>query len=365
MKFTILLLMSLLVVNTHSDVSACSIFSFDSNSKKIVAKSYDWGFGHGSLTVNKRGVSKESLVLGDELKEGERLSSIKWVSKFGSVTFNQYGHEFPVGGMNEAGLIVEALVLADTHMAKREDLPAINELQWVQFQLDNYGNIDDVVNNINTLYIRTLLEGLHYFVCDRSGECATIEFLDEDVEIHKSKAAAMPYKVLTNDTYAEDLQYLGEFRGFGGEKDIPDSASTSPPARFVSLANQLVKNSCTDYEKRAYTSLARVKNKKDTYKTRWQIIYNMTDLKIHFRTKNLRRKRVISFSMLDFSCREPVQTFNLDSRSSAYDIYPELEDYSQSNNKRMVHKSLEEYEDYFSRDSLNRIVKYKGTTTCQ
>ncbi len=304
MKFAILLLITLFTVNSSSDLSACSIFSFDSNSKKIVAKNYDWNFGHGFLTVNKRGVLKKSLVLQDELKEGELLSSITWVSKFGSVTFNQYGHEFPVGGMNEAGLIVEALVLSDTHMAKREDRPSINELQWVQFQLDNYKNVDDVVNNINTLYIRTLLEGLHYFVCDRSGECAIIEFLDENVKIHRSKGEAMPYKVLTNDTYGEDLKYLGKFRGFGGEKYIPDSASTSPPARFVGLAHQLVKNTHSDYEKRAYTSLAMVKNKKDTYKTRWQIIYNMTDLKIHFRTKNLRKKRILSFSKLNFSCRE-------------------------------------------------------------
>ena len=32
-----------------------------------------------------------------------------WVSKYGSVTFNQYGRELPTGGMNEAGLVVETI----------------------------------------------------------------------------------------------------------------------------------------------------------------------------------------------------------------------------------------------------------------
>jgi choloylglycine hydrolase len=31
--------------------------------------------------------------------------TISWISKYGSITFNQYGREFPTGGMNEKGLV--------------------------------------------------------------------------------------------------------------------------------------------------------------------------------------------------------------------------------------------------------------------
>jgi penicillin V acylase-like amidase (Ntn superfamily) len=45
---------------------------------------------------------------------GESPNPAKWVSRYGSVTFNQYGCENPTGGMNEAGLVVEQMWLDES-----------------------------------------------------------------------------------------------------------------------------------------------------------------------------------------------------------------------------------------------------------
>ena len=34
---------------------------------------------------------------------------IEWISKYGSISFNQFGAEFPYGGINEEGLVVEIM----------------------------------------------------------------------------------------------------------------------------------------------------------------------------------------------------------------------------------------------------------------
>jgi Penicillin V acylase and related amidases len=36
---------------------------------------------------------------------------IEWISKYGSITFNQSGREFPHGGINEKGLVIEQMWL--------------------------------------------------------------------------------------------------------------------------------------------------------------------------------------------------------------------------------------------------------------
>jgi len=70
-----------------------------SKGRVLFGRNYDWNFGDGLIFVNKRGVAKTS-------SGSESPNPAKWISRYGSVTFNQYGRENPTGGMNEAGLVV-------------------------------------------------------------------------------------------------------------------------------------------------------------------------------------------------------------------------------------------------------------------
>ena len=97
------LLLTLILIAGYSSLYACTSFRLKDESKVVVGKNYDWIIDPGILVTNKRNMAKTAFVDPDE-------KPFKWVSKYGSITFNQYGREFPNGGMNEAGLVVEALL---------------------------------------------------------------------------------------------------------------------------------------------------------------------------------------------------------------------------------------------------------------
>src|SRR5215831_2572293 len=107
---------------------ACTTFMLTRGSERVVGKSYDWAMGQGLVIVNKRGVAKQSVPA----KPGDRAA--QWMSRHASVTFNQYGREFPTGGMNDAGLVVEVMWLDSSQYERADRRPSLNELQWIQYQ---------------------------------------------------------------------------------------------------------------------------------------------------------------------------------------------------------------------------------------
>jgi tRNA(Leu) C34 or U34 (ribose-2'-O)-methylase TrmL len=147
---------------------ACSAFYYNGENK-ILAKNFDWGFGQGYLIKNIRGQQKYSYGF-----RGNNVAG--WISKFGSITFNQNGKEFPYGGINEKGLVVEQLWLGNTEYQENNN-KTISELEWIQYQLDNYEKVDEVIENINSLTIKPIAR-IHYFLADKNGVSAVIDFVN-------------------------------------------------------------------------------------------------------------------------------------------------------------------------------------------
>ena len=85
---------------------ACSTFVIEDGTRRVFGKNYDWDVADGLVIVNKRGMAKRALIAGPAGTE----AAAEWVSRYGSVTFNQYGRELPCGGMNEAGLVMPVLL---------------------------------------------------------------------------------------------------------------------------------------------------------------------------------------------------------------------------------------------------------------
>src|ERR1051325_6901014 len=84
-----LFIVFLIILATNAN--ACTTFCIGS----LFGKNYDWSIGNGFLIVNPANLEKSSVS----------KHPAHWTSKFGSITFNQYGREFPHGGMNQAGLV--------------------------------------------------------------------------------------------------------------------------------------------------------------------------------------------------------------------------------------------------------------------
>src|SRR5689334_7033535 len=97
----------------------CTTFLLERGNERVVGKSYDWHMGQGFVVVNQKGIAKQALPM----KKGDQPA--RWISKFSSVTFNQYGREMPNGGMNENGLVVEVMWLDSSVYPEPDARPTV------------------------------------------------------------------------------------------------------------------------------------------------------------------------------------------------------------------------------------------------
>lgn len=275
---------------------ACTTFFINKNGKMVFGRNYDWVTGSGMIVANLRGLHKTSFPM----LEGK---TINWISRYGSITFNQYGKEFPTGGMNEKGLVVELMWLDNTKYPAPDQRPAISVLQWIQYQLDNCATIEEVIETDKILRIATVgTTPLHYLVADRNGNAATIEFLDGNLKVHRGDALIFP--VLANDTYQESLGYINSTSSL--------SESYSSGSRFVRACSMIrsyngakTKIPAVDY---SFNILDEVSQGDFT---KWSIVYDLTDLKIYFKTSEQPQRKFLSFSSFNFGCAERALFFDL------------------------------------------------------
>src|SRR5262249_35082932 len=135
--------------------------------RPVVAYNYDFHPSEGLLLVNKRGTVRRS-----RLESG----GARWTSRFGSVTFNQFGRDNPTTGMNESGLMVSLMWLDGSRYPDADDRPAVGILEWIQYNLDGRASVAEVVAGLDD--VRPASETpIHFYVADATGDAAVIEFL--------------------------------------------------------------------------------------------------------------------------------------------------------------------------------------------
>ena len=321
-----LLLGILLVVVFLASPHARACTAFLQDGALLAGKNLDWMLDEGLLIINKKGVAKRAMVL------DPREKTAQWISKYGSVTFNQYGREMPSGGMNEAGLVVESLMLFGTRNPAPDERPGL--IAWAQYQLDNCRTVAEVVATDTKVRISpTMPMPLHFFVCDREGGAAVVEFLDGKLVCHTGDK--LPHKLITNNTCEESLAYLGQHDGFGGSKPIQRSSQDSLD-RFVIATERLKtfrpqdsKPSPVQY---AFETLAMVRQGDAT---KWSIVYDLKNLEIHYKTGRCADVRTVQLAGLDFSPQTPVRVASINAAHTGV-LNPHFFDYDTDLNKWLV-----------------------------
>jgi choloylglycine hydrolase len=284
------------LLEASAPARACTTFAFPAN---IVGKSYDFSFGDGLAIVNKRHVAKRALLF------DERANAAEWVSRYGSLTFNQFGRELPMGGMNEKGLVVEVMWLRASDYGDDSDpRPALNELQWIQYLLDTAATVKEALAQAAKVRVKRAYAPVHYMACDRSGACATFEYLRGALVTRAGKAAPVP--VLTNDTYDESLAYLEKHVGFGGTRPVP--AGPDSLERFARAASMAKGYRGAKPVEHAFAILQSVYG---VGFSRWNIVYETTAGRVHYRNAGEKEVRSLDFAAIDFSCRTPGKVLDL------------------------------------------------------
>jgi choloylglycine hydrolase len=279
---------------------------------------------------------------------------------FGSVTFNQYGREFPQGGMNEAGLVVESMALKSTRFPapdSRSYFP--NALLYRQYLLDTCSSVKDVIESdskVRISYDASKGIGIHLQILDRDGNAAIIEFLDGKTVVYTGES--MPVRVLANDTYQESLEYWKR-----GMSPIWDSGNSIE--RFTTAAN-LVQNNAMALSKPSLEQTFDYLGRVASNSTRWSIVYDNRGMKIHLRTESNARVRTIDVAKFDFSCKTPVMALNIND-NLAGDVTRNFQNYDPETNTQLVKTSNRKLGSRFRLPDqvLEFLGKYPQQCKCQ
>ncbi len=327
--FTLCILLIFLIPQLSQ---SCTAFCLDKGDQVVFGKNTDYMVDDCLVIANKRGVKKTALT--DHTKDIGQPA--RWTSKYGSITFNQFGREFPYGGINEAGLVIELLGLWETEHPAPDSRPLISPLQWPQYQLDNFSSIEEVIASDAKIRVAGSpleFDLLHYLVRDRKGHCAIIEFLDGKMVYYTNET--MPIKVLTNTPYKE----LIEFRQKG---NLPTTNRGRSVERFTTVADMIgrydrkTSKSAVDY---AFDILKSVEVIGDVA-TEWSIVYDIKNLRIHFRTLENQNIRHVDLKHFDFSCQTPVKVYDIQTDQSG-NVTKKFIDYTQQINQQLVRNAFE------------------------
>lgn len=345
----------------------CTTFVLHQGNRLVFGRNLDWPTGTGLVMVNPRNLEKVALVYPSE-------KPANWVSKFGSITFNQVGRDLPYGGMNESGLVVESMTLDKTVYPSKDNRYAIGACQWIQFQLDNYSTIEEVISSDTFLRIVDANSKFHFLICDRLGHAAAIEFLNGKMVCHAGKD--LPVRVLANSTYEESLSC---YNNNGDTQSNRSLYNFCTAARQTNQPDVSANDSTIHYAFRALHAVSQGLG------TKWSVVYDVTDMKTYFKVfetptivgeKKIFKKppgyeaitKMVDFKGLDFNCSGAAKVLDLDCAHEGV-VNQYFVNYSTGINKEFIAKAFTFFKGWglnieLKEEELDYLAKYPETFKC-
>jgi choloylglycine hydrolase len=361
-KFLTIILLCLINVVAYP----CTTFVLRQQNKIVFGRNLDWITGSGLIMTNPRNVKKIALV-------DPSQKPIQWISKYGSITFNQIGRDLPYGGMNETGLVVEHMTLEQTQYPTKDDRYAISANQWIQFQLDNYSTIAEVISSDTLLRIVDATSKYHFLICDRLGNVATIEFLDGKMVNHIQNS--LPIPVLANSTYASSLECY---------KNDGNTDSNRSLYNFSTAAHKIQEIKKSSNDSIVNDAFKVLKSVSQGVGTKWSIVYDITNMKIYFKIfetptivgeqkifmkqPGQAELKFVDFKHFDFNCSKNVKVLNLNENSSDA-VNNQFINYSTEINKEYITKAFTFFKDWgfnlnIGSEQIDYLAKYPESFTC-
>jgi choloylglycine hydrolase len=263
--------------------NSCSLILWNDNGQAVVAaRTWDlYREDEARLVYLPRGIARRGVAEGN---------AAQWKSKFASAVLTA----FDAGasdGMNEAGLSAHLLYLHGTEHETPDTRPAVSNLQWAQYVLDNYATVAAALDGLKTVQVVSSKAvgrewPLHLAIEDATGDSAVLEYVDGKLVVHHGKDVT----VMTNEpTMDEQLANLKRYKLFGGDLSMP--GDVDPASRFVRASSYLktLPKPANTYEAVSYLAgVARNvavpfgahdtsgSDSVDTWPTRWGTIVDLT-----------------------------------------------------------------------------------------
>ncbi|WP_456439679.1 linear amide C-N hydrolase [Caldithrix abyssi] len=298
-----------LILGGIGQALGCTTFVLQDSAQIVFGRNFDYDLGMGLVVVNKRGLEKQAMT--DAARQPAR-----WTAQYGSVTFNQAGIDAPMGGMNEKGLVIAQMALPETIYPQTDGKPVLNQLEWIQYQLDISATSEEVIANSLKVAIVPVATPVHYLICDAEGRVAVIEFLNGKMMVRQGKDVVVP--VCSNWPYEKSISALGEYREFGGHKPIPQRWTSI--ADIVAIAAFGAKNfHNVKNEKSLRYGFDLLSKLESAERTQWSVIYDITNRRIYFTSLRNKKRRNIYLERIDFSCDAAIPVADVQEHSAAND----------------------------------------------
>lgn len=289
---------ALFVLVLATGTEACSLFSFSAGDQVVFGQNLDWHTPlPGVVAVNMRGIEKTVLPWKGWWPAPRDGDPVTWTSRYGSVTFTCYGRDFIDGGMNEAGLMVDEASLAAVYPPD-DGRPGVSCTQWMQYQLDNFATVDEVLAHLDDL--RPDGEGWHYLIADAGGDCAVIEYPAGEALVYTGPD--LEVCAATNTGHEQALSHMPMDLAFGGGIDI--GAGSDSYGRFVRMAALMRGyDPARDGDAADYALL--ILDEVSVPDTRRSVVYDAGRRRVLWRTPENPRVRRLDLDSLDFSGDTP------------------------------------------------------------
>ena len=144
----------------------------------LVGKNFDSIVKTGMIYTNKRGQIKSAAVFPPE-------RALEWVSVYGSLTFSQCGKEFPVGGINESGLVVEQATLRSSGYPESGGKPIASSLEVTQYLLDTCKSVEQALAALDRIAISVSSWPIHFALFDSGENRAVVEYLNGEKKVYQ------------------------------------------------------------------------------------------------------------------------------------------------------------------------------------
>lgn len=214
-----ILLSIVIIIGLNIDVyTQCSCLSLHTSKQIVFGRNHDYYNPYGVIVFNPKNQLKVGVPM-----PGEHIAG--WKAIYSSITVSSVGVGFANSGMNEKGLAMGHMGLKESVYPNKDERPIIMPEQWIQYMLDKCANTDEVILEAKKIRITEKMgSGEHFYVCDKDGNVAIIEFLKGQMRVYTNED--MPYRLLCNDTYEKSMNDIKTYVGFGGDKSVLNKIDT-------------------------------------------------------------------------------------------------------------------------------------------
>ena len=218
-----------------------------------------------------------------------------WTSRYGSLVFCPEGEPEPIGGMNEAGLMIEQTPLSGTLYPNPPGLPAIGEQQLVQYLLDTCEDVHEALLRLHNLNIQPADRPAHFLLVDRLGDMAVVEFLNKHMQIYRG--SDLPLPVLVNLSYPAALAGKSNSTETRCDVDPGDFCCAQEAFDLAACLWEAFQSAPVHPRRQAFAALDRLAGPETTC----QCVYDPAGLCVYLRLADQSERQEIRLDELDFS----------------------------------------------------------------